>query len=131
MPKSMIPCETCDGVKYYRSKSCARCAGVGRNCGGPKITRGYRRVWAPDHPLAGSDGNVLEHRKVLHDAGIEIPSGFHVHHVDGDKLNNDLANLVVKPESDHHRDHIREAGFVVNQYGTWPLRDRSSITGVR
>lgn len=28
---------------------------------------GYRRVYAPRHPLAAKDGRVLEHRKVLYD----------------------------------------------------------------
>lgn len=83
---------------------------------------GYRRVWVTKHhPIAASDGNVLEHRLVLFNAGVEVPPGHHVHHKNGDKLDNRLENLEVMTESEHHRLHVRAAGFVVNQYGTWPL----------
>lgn len=78
-------------------------------------------MFAPTHPLAYSDGNVLEHRKVLHDAGVEIPEGWHVHHRNGNKLDNRLENLEVLPAAEHHRRHAREQGFVVNQFGVWPL----------
>lgn len=85
---------------------------------------GYAQVWEPDHPLAMADGYVLEHRKVVHDAGIEVPAGHHVHHVNGDKSDNRLSNLEVKAAGDHHREHVAEAGYVTNQYGVWPLRRR-------
>lgn len=75
---------------------------------------GYRVVSAPGHPLARKRGDVLEHRRVLFDAigagehpchwcGTEVswsesyPSsirGLVVDHLDGDRLNNDLSNLV-------------------------------------
>jgi hypothetical protein len=83
---------------------------------------GYVRVFRRGHPLANRDGYVLEHRLVLYEAGVEIPPGHQVHHVNGDKTDNRLENLEVLTESDHHRHHVREAGFVVNQFGTWPLR---------
>lgn len=87
------------------------------------MQNGYVRVWrGPHHPLAGKDGNVLAHRLVLHDAGIAIPDGWNVHHKNGNKQDNRLENLEVLPKSEHHRLHIREAGCVVNQYGTWSLR---------
>ena len=54
--------------------------------------------------------------------GIEIPEGHHVHHINGDKLDNRLENLEVVDASEHHRRHVREQGYVVNQYGVWPLR---------
>lgn len=37
-----------------------------------------------------------------------IPEGFHVHHIDGDRLNNSLDNLELITESDHHKYHDRE-----------------------
>jgi hypothetical protein len=88
-----------------------------------RIRRGP--YWArrmPGHPLASRDGYVLEHRLVLHAAGVEIPPGHHVHHVNGVKDDNRIENLVALPASDHHRHHVGDA--VVNQSGTHPvLRD--------
>lgn len=73
--------------------------------------------------MANSDGYALEHRQVLHDAGVRIPPGLQVHHLNGDKSDNRLENLQVKAASDHHRDHIRDAGVVGNQFGRWRLRE--------
>ena len=87
------------------------------------MTNGYRRVWVGyDHPLANKDGNVLEHRLVLFNAGIDVPAGWHVHHKNEDKLDNRLDNLEVLPVRDHALHHARERGFVLNQYGAWPVR---------
>jgi hypothetical protein len=114
-------CPECGGIKDTRAKRCAKC----RWAHAPRrsvMRHGYVRVWAPRHPLANADGYALEHRLVLHDAGVEIPEGCHVHHRNGDKADNRLENLEVLGESEHHRHHAREAGVVVNQYGTWPVR---------
>lgn len=74
------------------------------------VTR-YRRVKAPGHPLADKDGMVRVHRRALYD---KIGPGEHachwcgrpvawdgvgigrlcVDHIDGDRWNNDPANLV-------------------------------------
>lgn len=67
---------------------------------------GYRRVWVgKGHPLASADGNCFEHRLMLFNAGIAIPEGFHVHHRNGDKLDNRLANLAVIRATEHGRLH--------------------------
>lgn len=92
------------------------------------MSNGYVRVWCPGHPMANSDGYALEHRKVAYDVGLAVASGDHVHHINGNKRDNRPENLEVKRAGDHHRDHIAEAGFVVNQYGTWTLRrNRSDV----
>lgn len=83
---------------------------------------GYVRIWQPDHPLAMADGYVLEHRKVWYDAHGEIPAGWHVHHENEDKTDNRLGNLWPKAPSSHLREHIIERGFVINQFGRWPVR---------
>ena len=84
--------------------------GVKRPTYGQRVPRllstGYVAVYAPDHPLAMSDGYVLEHRKVVHDAGIKIPPGHLVHHKDEDKTNNALDNLEVISRRDHQRHHL-------------------------
>lgn len=35
----------------------------------------------------------------------EVPEGYHVHHVDGDKGNNDISNLTLMNQSEHMRYH--------------------------
>lgn len=66
---------------------------------------GYILVRRPDHPLARGDGYVLEHRMVAWDAGLITDSAEHVHHIDGDKANNALANLEAVSAEDHAREH--------------------------
>lgn len=68
------------------------------------------RIFEPEHELANADGYVLEHRKVLYDAGIEVASKMHVHHINEDKSDNRLANLAVKTPKDHVRGHLAERG---------------------
>jgi len=86
------------------------------------LASGYVAVWRPSHPLAGKTGYVLEHRMVAWDAGILTDAKDHVHHIDGDKTNNVPENLVAMDEAEHHRHHVAEQGFVINQYGRWPLQ---------
>lgn len=69
---------------------------------------GYVVLYRPDHPLANPRGTVLEHRMVLHDAGIEVPDGYDVHHDNGDHADNRLENLVLMPRAAHQALHGRQ-----------------------
>lgn len=93
------------------------------NYGSGRVTtgkNGYVRIWRPDHPLAMSDGYVLEHRLVAYEAGLDVV-GKHVHHRNEDKADNSTSNLEALGPSEHAREHLRENNYVTNQYGTWPL----------
>jgi hypothetical protein len=85
------------------------------------MSNGYVRIWEPTHPLAKRDGHVLEHRKVVYDAGIEVPPGYHVHHANHDRTDNRLENLLVVRARDHALEHVHGRGEVVNQWGTYPV----------
>lgn len=90
--------------------------------GGRIVTdRGYIKVWDPDHPLAHKTGYVYEHRKVVYDAGIPVPADHHVHHVDGNRTNNELSNLEVIDGVEHYQQHKAAGAMVTNQFGTFPI----------
>lgn len=89
---------------------------------GRRVTQdGYVHVYEPDHPLAMATGYVIEHRKVVYDAGIEVPDRHHVHHLNGVKDDNRLENLEVIRIRDHTRRHLAQEGYVSNQFGTFKV----------
>lgn len=77
--------------------------------GGKTIDKdGYVLVLAPDHPFADSHGRVREHRLVMEEIlGRLLSPTEVVHHKgeDGDRTNNDPANLEVY---ETNADHLRE-----------------------
>lgn len=84
----------------------------------PRVqANGYVKVYDPNHRLAGSDGYVYEHRKVVFDAGISVPPKHEVHHKNLDHADNRLENLQVVTIAEHRRLH----GTVGNQWGTWEV----------
>lgn len=88
-----------------------------------RVKRGqYIGLYMPGHPLAANDGYVLEHRLVLHEAGVDLPEGHHVHHKNHDKHDNRRENLEVLSATEHRRQHVDALEAVTNQYGTWPRR---------
>jgi hypothetical protein len=64
------------------------------------------RVYYQHHGSA-KDGVWYLHREIWLDThpGQEIPSGWHVHHVDENPLNNDPSNLACIPPQEHARVH--------------------------
>lgn len=75
--------------------------------GGVCMLNGYRCVQVPEHPLASSRGYVLEHRLVAErKLGRLLHASEVVHHIDGNRCNNDPANLeVFRSKADHSRFH--------------------------
>jgi hypothetical protein len=62
---------------------------------------GYVLIHAPDHPRANSRGYVREHILVWEATHGPIPSGFCLHHLNGDKQDNRLENLKAMTNVEH------------------------------
>lgn len=75
------------------------------------VFNGYKYNRYPDSPSSAhrryftrTGGHSL-HRAIWEAAHGPIPKGWHVHHKDGDHLNNALENLECLPPSDHWNEH--------------------------
>lgn len=117
-------CASCGKEISPTALRCRECAALHRRQ--PRLhPSGYLQVVDHGHPLADNRGRVLLHRKVVFDAGIPVPEGHAVHHVNGDRLDNRLENLRVLPSSEHSRLHAWDRGWVRNQFGVFPVQEHS------
>lgn len=75
--------------------------------GGRKEAKdGYIHVYCPDHPKAIDGKYVYEHHLVMEERiGRYLRSGEVVHHIDGNKHNNNIDNLLLMTSSDHTKLH--------------------------
>jgi hypothetical protein len=74
------------------------------------LVGGYVYVYAPDHPNRTADGYVCEHRLVMEKAlGRLLKRREAVHHIDGDRTNNDVSNLELCDSNGKHSvtHHVR------------------------
>jgi len=118
-PEVGYPCKRCsqpagryrqkNGRDYYYPRLCPTCrelyyrkSGDLHNQwkGGRKIWHGYVRVWV-DVP----GKYEFEHRLVWENAHGPIPKGWQTHHLNGDKSDNRLENLMCLPNSAHQKLH--------------------------
>jgi hypothetical protein len=82
--------------------------------GGRRIINGYVFVYAPDHPSAHG-GVVQEHRLVMEKViGRYLEPYEVVHHLDGDRLNNDPSNLELKTRGKHISEHFKASHEVLH-----------------
>lgn len=95
-------------TEQRRKMSAAQLGPKGNNWRGGAIVREGRalRYVGRDHPMADTYGYVYEHRFVMAEhLGRPLATAEHVHHVDLDKTNNAIENLVVLTRSQHRRLH--------------------------
>lgn len=76
---------------------------------GTQEENGYIAVLAPDHPHAQSKGYVYQHRLVMEKhIGRYLTPEEVVHHIDFDRKNNSIDNLMLfENDVEHHRHHAK------------------------
>ena len=60
---------------------------------------GYRNLYIP------GIRHISEHKHIWIVNNGTIPKGFHIHHLDGNKLNNNINNLMMLSETSHKQLH--------------------------
>lgn len=69
--------------------------------------RGYRYTKNKDHPNANKNGYVSEHRMVMSEhIGRPLLESEIVHHINGNKSDNRIENLVILTRASHAAEHI-------------------------
>ena len=64
--------------------------------------RGYLYIYSPNHPLKNSDGYVAEHRLVMEKKiGRYIKKKEVVHHINHQKMDNRIENLMLMGNREH------------------------------
>lgn len=71
---------------------------------------GYKKVKAPDnHPYKDSKGYIMEHRLIIEQSiGRYLEPYEEVHHIDYNKFNNSLDNLMLVTKEEHRRIHLKD-----------------------
>lgn len=72
---------------------------------------GYKKVKAPiDHPYKDNKGYIMEHRLVMEQSiGRYLDKNEEVHHIDYNKMNNDISNLLLVTKTEHRRIHLKDS----------------------
>lgn len=69
-----------------------------------KTSRGYlQKIWTD--PETGKLHREYVHRIVWEESYGSIPEGYVIHHIDGNKENNEISNLELKASGSHIKEH--------------------------
>lgn len=122
-------CPRCGGKKDHGAAACRGCTDYSKPLAGRKGTEhpawrggkrvdgdGYIKTYCPDHPFPRRGGYVFEHVRVMElHLGRKLGANESVHHKDGNKTNNDLANLEVLLRGEHSRLHRKQDTHLRNR----------------
>lgn len=73
---------------------------------GRKTANGYQIIKMIDHPYSDKNGYVYEHRLIVEKSiGRYLLPDERIHHIDGDKTNNNIDNLQITSHREHRRKH--------------------------
>lgn len=88
-------------AKYYLKNGTIKLNRKGKNGNGGYISHdGYKLV------LTGFKEHQYEHRKIIEDfLGRKLTKNEFIHHIDGDKLNNNIENLILCSKNEHFEIH--------------------------
>ena len=74
--------------------------------GGKTIHRGYIYIYRPNHPFANKNGYIFEHRLKMEEfMGRHLTKDEIIHHLDGDRQNNFIGNLILLKREEHIKIH--------------------------
>lgn len=72
-----------------------------------KFGNGHQRTDGYIQITSGPHKGKLLHRLIYEECFGSIPKGYSIHHIDGDKTNNNPGNLMMLTKSNHHKLHMQ------------------------